>query len=614
MTTSAGSGAEYDYIVVGSGAGGGPLAANLAEGGYTVLLLEAGGDAEPYNYQVPLFHPRSSEDKEMRWDYFVRHYSDQERQSKDTKFTKEKDGVYYPRAGTLGGCTAHNAMVTVYPHNSDWDQLAQLTGDPTWQAGNMRKYFQRLENCHYRRVHRLLSKIGLNFTRHGFSGWLHTSYADPFLVLRDRDLLKVVAKAKVAAFLALRNRFKRILNFITSIGDPNDWCLVKQSAQGVRLIPLATDGVRRSSTRERIQAVQRALPNRLTVKINCLVVKIVLDENNTATGLEFQEGEKLYRADRDYQEVSSPSETMTATARKEVILSCGAFNTPQLLMLSGIGPKDELDKHGIDVKVDLPGVGENLQDRYEVTVVQRMKEDFSLLDGVTLAAPEPGQDPDPSFKEWQDGKGLYTTNGGLLAVIKKSSPNNPEPDLFIFCVPGRFTGYFPGYSEEITKNYFTWIILKAHTRNRAGRVTLRTTDPRDVPEINFHYFDEGTDASQDDLKSTVSGVRFARTLTDSFRDMVDEEETPGPGVQTDEELEEFVKNEAWGHHASCTCKIGASDDPMAVVNGDFQVYGTKNLRVVDASIFPVIPGFFIVSSVYMISEKASDVILAAAKR
>jgi choline dehydrogenase len=185
--------------------------------------------------------------------------------------------------------------------------------------------------------------------------------------------------------------------------------------------------------------------------------------------------------------------------------------------------------------------------------------------------------------------------------------------LFIFGVPSRFTGYFPGYSDAVVKNYFTWVVLKAHTQNRGGKVTLRTTDPRDTPDINFHYFDEGTDASGQDLDSVINGVQFARTLTDSFRDMVAAEEAPGPEVQSREDLGEFVKNEAWGHHASCTCKIGAKNDPMAVLDGDFQVYGTNNLRVVDASVFPVIQGFFIVSSVYMISEKASDVILEAAK-
>ena len=164
------NGGPFDYIVVGSGAGGGTLAARLAEGGRSVLLLEAGGDPRqlsgtnddqpginrlPDDYDVPSWHGFASENDAMRFDFFVRHYASDEMQQKDPKYRKDYrgvpvDGVLYPRAGTLGGCTAHNAMILVYPHNADWDGIAQLTGDQSWSADNMRRYFTRLENCHYR--------------------------------------------------------------------------------------------------------------------------------------------------------------------------------------------------------------------------------------------------------------------------------------------------------------------------------------------------------------------------------------------------------------------------------------------------------------------------------
>jgi len=268
---------------------------------------------------------------------------------------------------------------------------------------------------------------------------------------------------------------------------------------------------------------------------------------------------------------------------------------------------------GIDVRVDLPGVGENLQDRYEVGVVTEMKSQFALLENCAFKPPLPGQEPDPCFEEWQSGKGVYTTNGVSLAIIEKSRRAS-EPDLFIFGLPGYFRGYYPKYSEEVERerNRFTWAILKAHTRNTAGQVKLKSDDPRDVPHINFHYFEEGSDKSGEDLDAVADGVQFARRSMDRASEVVEKELVPGKGVNTREQIKEFVRNEGWGHHASCTCKMGPKDDPMAVVDSNFRVHGTANLRVVDASVFPRIPGFFIVSAVYMVSEKASEVILAGA--
>ena len=190
----------------------------------------------------------------------------------------------------------------------------------------------------------------------------------------------------------------------------------------------------------------------------------------------------------------------------------------------------------------------------------------------------------------------------------------PLPDLFCFALVGLFGGYFPGYSSlAVTKpNYLTWAILKAHTENRAGEVVLRSAEPRDTPLINFHYFEEGSDKAGEDLDSVVAGIRFVRKLTAKLKaeDAIAEEEQPGETRQSDDELKDYVRTNAWGHHASCTCPIGPRDSG-GVVDGDFRVHGTQGLRVVDASVFPRIPGFFIVSAVYMVAEKAADVILAS---
>jgi choline dehydrogenase len=181
----------FDYVVVGSGAGGGPVSCRLALAGYRVLILEAGGTDEGLSYQVPAFHGLATEDPALRWDFFVRHYADEGQQARDSKYVPDRKGILYPRAGTLGGCTAHNAMITVYPHNSDWKHIAELTGDSSWEPDRMRSYFERLEKCGYR----VAPSSGENPSRHGFSGWLATSLANPDVALTDIDLLGEITAA-----------------------------------------------------------------------------------------------------------------------------------------------------------------------------------------------------------------------------------------------------------------------------------------------------------------------------------------------------------------------------------------------------------------------------------
>jgi choline dehydrogenase len=631
MSLTNGQQQSAEYIVVGSGAGGGTLAARLAESGRTVLLLEAGGDPKevgdkfqaatpgrgmPDDYDVPVFHGFASENEAMKWDFFVRHYSDDAVQRQDPKYIetlngKRVDGVLYPRAGTLGGCTAHNAMIFVYPHNADWDHIAELTGDTSWRADKMRQYFELIENCRHRRFYRWLAKLGYNPTRHGWKGWLDSERAIPLVALLDWGLIRVVIKSAWEAFKNAGSKRDHLRWLLKGALDPNDWRLVKEDAGGVRYAPLTTRDHARTGTRERVVEVAEKYPEGLSIELNALATRVLFDDENRAIGVEYLKGRNMYRAHAVPSD--EPGEIRTAYATREVILCGGTFNTPQLLMLSGVGAAEELAKHNIPLRVDLPGVGKNLQDRYEVPVVNRMNfSQWRIFRGARFAQ------GDPQFEQWKrDRSGAYITNGGVLTAFKRSFPDRAVPDIFCLGLLGLFRGYFPNYSALFAENlnYLTWVVLKAHTNNRAGEVTLRSADPRDMPFINFRYFEEGSDVQGEDLDAVVEGIRFIRKITEYFKDnkLIAEEELPGDHVQTDAALKEFIRHQAWGHHASSTCAIGARED-KGVLGSDFRVHGTRGLRVVDASVFPRIPGFFIVSAIYMIAEKASDVILEDARQ
>jgi choline dehydrogenase len=684
-------GDEFDYIVVGSGAGGGPIAANLAKADFRVLLLEAGSDhGARTTYQVPAFHTQSSEDPNMTWEFFVKHYTDEARQKRDPKFQdfskseSNKKGVLYPRAATLGGCTAHNAMITCYPHASDWDDVAKLTKDPTWSAPNMRKYFQLVEKCDY-----MASQPAKDRAGHGFGGWLNTSLGDPSILLKTLDarMIAVVNAAAVAfgvgdsgvtdiAAVAsspsrlaelprvLRQIFDELVGILTR--DLNSAAPERDKTEGLFNIPLAMNKGHRNGTREYILATAAERKNNLFIETEALASRVLFADGKVngklqATGVEFLKGAKLYRADRDPAKNPQKAQRIVVKAKREVIISAGAYNTPQLLMLSGIGPKKQIGAEGETIKAEgeardrgvkvlknLEGVGTNLQDRYEVGVITSTGKDFSILDnctfgisqnrshlsmemrtgrfGIPIPVPVMAEETveDPCLTQWKSGTGPYMTNGAVTAVVKRSSVETAEsnPDLIIFCLPGAFKGYYRGYSDEVfkkaggapDKTRYTWAILKGHTRNSAGTVTLRNANPWDTPEINFRYFDEGTPDGGKDLQAMVDGLDFVRKINEHASPVLSlfgdvKEELPGADVDS----ATFVKDNAWGHHASCTCPIG-EEAKGGVLDTNLVVHGTNNLRIVDASVFPKIPGFFIVTSIYTVSEKATDDVLEAAGR
>ncbi|KAM0810122.1 hypothetical protein AB5N19_10470 [Seiridium cardinale] len=620
----------YDYVVVGSGPGGGPLAARLAIAGKRVLLLEAGSD--PGNiteYQVPALNLQSTENEQMRWDYYVSHYSDLETQAKDSKMTyrlpsgelysglspptgAEPLGILYPRAGTLGGCGSHNALITIYPHASDWTYIQSITGDDSWSPGNMRKYFQRLENAEY---------LPNGVVGHGFSGWLTTTVTYLGFALQDLKLLSIIVSAAIAlgedlggVILTTIEGLLQILALDINADFPG-----RDEQEGLYQVPIAVNqGVRNGPREFVLDTANAKLSNgeskyQLDVQLNTLVTKIRFDMTGPtpkAIGVDYVQGQSLHRADpRSGNSGQGTSGSVNATA--EVILSAGTFESPKLLKLSGIGPTDELESFNIPVVVDLPGVGTNMQDRYETSVIGDSALDFDITADCTFLRTA----DDACLTNWEAGKsnddrGIYASNGLSVGIVKKTSVAEGDPDLFITGAPAYFPGYYPGYGYNATLDtkHWSWVTLKAHSRNAAGTVKLASTDPRDLPLIDFNSFN-GADGAKD-VQAVVEGMQLSRKMFSNVIPLKGgfTEVWPGTGV-TDEDLPDFVRNEAWGHHASCTNPIGPDSDPTAVLNSDFTVKGTQGLRVVDASVFPKIPGFYIAAPIYMISEKAADVIL-----
>lgn len=453
--------------------------------------------------------------------------------------------------------------------------------------------------------------------------WQPTEATDPTILLSDLKLSQHLLGGAATVgpgpdpVAALASLAETLLVSPNSRTDPN-----RDSNEGFFQIPLIMDDGTRYTVRDHIVATVDA-GHPLDVRQNCHVTKITFDQNGTvprATGVEFLDGEYLYRA----SPLSGGNGTAgSATATKEVIISAGSFNTPQILKLSGIGPSAELTELGIPVVVDLPGVGTNMQDRYEINVNVEHPGDFNLLKDCTFdASPQ-----DACLTKWENNpyifglRGPYASNGlAATMAINSDAASSSDIDLYVFAGPVDFTGYFPGWAEDALADstHFSWYALKAHTRNRAGTVQLRSTDPLDVPLINFNYFDTGTTdggADELDLATLVQAINISREALDKYSSFSilggDEfvEELPGANVTTDENLSQYVKDRAWGHHACCTAPIGADDDPMAVLDAQFRVRGVDGLRVVDASVFPVIPGIFIQAPIFIVSEKAADVIL-----
>ena len=285
-------------------------------------------------------------------------------------------------------------------------------------------------------------------------------------------------------------------------------------------------------------------------------------------------------------------------------------------MLSGIGPREELERHGISVRVDLPGVGQNLQDRYEVGVVNRMSPSVEGARGRPLRPRRPAV---PRVGEPR--KGVYSTQRrACVGVVKRSAPERALPDLFSSRCSAKFHGLLSRVLPERSRRTSTTSPGRSSRRTpepRPARSRLRSADPRDRRAINFHYFEEGSETGGPRTwtpwsRASSSCARITARLKEDG--LIAEEELPGEHVQSDDELREFVRDQRVGPPRLVHVRDRSPRDSGGVLGADFRVHGTRGLRVVDASVFPRIPGFFIVSAVYMVGEKAAEVMLDDAAR